>query len=315
MKRGGVVGLLSALLTCGAGCGSAAPTSPTAAVTTVTTTTTTVSLHALPGIWTGYLNAQRCIAGQPCTSAFENVVFTLRMIEDSGGISGFIEINKDKDQGWFPITLDIRGVIQPDGSVRFSSLYTPAESDNATIDIGEFVVTTSATTGLSGPIDIGGWWPDSHVDRRYRGSIASAAWRPLDAAPGVAGGWSGQGIIRSCSGVCVNSLSAGRPVAIDLQLGQSGSAAFGRIDFDFLGSVPWFPVSGTMNGDALSLSSEPQPKANAVQPVRLVQFSTSVDRRGMMRGHFTFDGDSTTPFTVARPFRLECDILWLTRDY
>ena len=295
--------LVLLLAATGAACGSESPTAPEPAPSTVAPPS---APQALPGLWNGFLLAATCpsgVCGEPRT-----IPFVLRVIPGGGTFAASLEIEEGTNR-W--LVVDVSGSAQPDGSVAFTGTRAPTGSDQATVDVRQFAVRVTPQGGLEGSVEIHRFFSSLHT--RLEGRIASASYRPLSTQ--LDGRWIGRAVIRACSGYCPSFQNAGDDDEVLVALGVSGQSVTGQIAVGTSGCVHcWLPVSGRVQGSAVTLSSE-RIVINSTDAYQLLGFEGSMDPFGRISGRFTFEGKdriAIDPFDVT--FRLEYEILWLKRE-
>jgi hypothetical protein len=272
---------------------------------------------ALAGSWAGLLRITDCVHVGGCSPG-ATYGFVLRVASAGAGYVGAIEI---ADVSYAGINVDLMGIPQADGSIAFTGSRAPSEhpfdDGRVAVDVTRFVVKANSLTGLVGSIEYTKRYFEPYS---YAATILSAGVQPLTTiGSGPFGGkWSGMAIIRSCSGYCPLYQDPGDVFALQLVLGQAGDAIDGRFQFSVArcGGC-WLNVSGTVTSPVLSLSSARiiAPAGVNDRTMQLESFSGSLDDLGRIHGRFVYSADSyvyVPPFNIS--YRLECEILWLTRE-
>jgi hypothetical protein len=271
----------------------------------------------LAGSWAGLLRITDCVHAGGCTPG-ATYGFVLRVASAGTGYVGAIEI---ADVSYAGINVDLTGMPQADGSVAFTGSRAPSDhpfdDGRVAVDVTRFVVKVDSLTGLVGSIEYtkGYFEPYSFAAR-----ILSAGVQPLTTTVSrpFEGRWSGMAVIRSCSGYCPLYRDPGDAFALQLVLGQAGDAVNGRGQFSVASCGGcWLTIGGAVVSSKVSLSSvrsDAPPGVND-RTMQLESFSGSRDDLGRIHGRFVYSADSyvyVPPFDIS--YRLECEILWLTRE-
>jgi hypothetical protein len=239
----------------------------------------------------------------------------LRISASSSAVAALEVLN-----GSYGVVMDVTGVTQPDGAVVFTGHRDPLSSDQANVELRRLLVRLDSSTGLTGEIDLRRDYTSGGHSRVLEGRVVSAAYLPFSAvsAQGLDGTWSGMAVIRACSGYCPSYLTEGDNAELSLVVGQTGSTLSGqlRISNSRCSSSCWLPVSGSVYGTAVSLTSERHAFSAASGNVfHLQSFEGTIDQLGRIGGRLVLQADgrvAVSPFNVT--YRHEMEILWLTRD-
>ena len=239
------------------------------------------------------------------------IPFLLRVAAAGSGFTGDFELHGTTA---VDVVMDVTGVMRPDGYVLFTGTRAAIPDDLVRTDLRELLVRTDPLTGLTGHIDLHQAAPQ---DATLTGDVTSASFEPFDAAsPQMSGTWSGEAILRACSGFCPSYRN--QTLGISLALGQSGTDLSGQVQLSiFEPGDDWLSIHGAASGNSLSLSSNRIVlTSNAGDRARLLAALTgTIDTLGRIAGGFTYAADgriAIEPFNVS--YRLQCEILWLTRN-
>jgi hypothetical protein len=281
------------------------PTSPSTGPSLPTT---------LAGTWRGYLIATECFSATDCGEP-RTVSFLLRVVQDGSGWRGTLELTQNAFA--MAVVMDVVGTAQADGAVLFTGQRAPLPSDAYRVELARLVVHVDSGAGLSGEIDLSKFPQFNSPDRRLTGRVASATYEPLSTDGALSGTWTGHALVRVCSGYCPLYQDAGDEITFTIVLGQSGAAVTGRMSTSVVGCEScWLPVTGTVSGARVLLSSERiAPAGSGGRTVHLERFEGTLDALGRLAGQFVYEAQdqiAVKPFDVSS--RLECEILWLARD-
>lgn len=208
-------------------------------------------VHGLPsiaGTWRGHFEILSCTGERLDCDGASVRDFSLALTAGGRGVEGLLALEDDERT-----TVDITGVKAADGSYQFdAATYDyPGVYPEHTV-LRDLVLREEPGAGLTGSFS----YTTTTTFRTYTRTVTvrSATREPgFSVSPGnFQGRWEGHYRIRSCSGDCPSGLWYW-----DDETGGNVSASFAQAGGEVIGTVMFYPVSGTATTSTLSVTGEP----------------------------------------------------------